>query len=208
MPPPNATHPTPHTSITDPPHPHGDVPPTHRPPCVRAPRHERRRISRRRRCATWRRCPSARCASCGSGCSGCLYRDSMGCLCPSPPLAQCATAGAHRAGRRAAGAAARRLVVARRALGAAPCAQDRAHLGQTATCVLYGRSLGGAALGLILPLRVRRRWTQIPRLHGAPPRVLLSLAPRVGLPSALVRRGLASQTPPRGRGLLARGRPS
>ena len=46
------------------------------------------------------------------------------------------------------------------------------------------------------------------RGHSGPPRAPQSASERLGLPSALVRRGPASQMPPRGRGLSASGRPS
>ena len=53
-------------------------------------------------------------------------------------------------------------------------------------------------------------WSKWPswRGHGWPPRARQAASEGLGLPSALVRRGPASQTPPRGRGLPARGRPS
>ena len=53
-------------------------------------------------------------------------------------------------------------------------------------------------------------WSKRPswRGHSWPPRAHQSASEGFGLPSALVRRGPASQTPPRGRGLPARGRPS
>ena len=46
------------------------------------------------------------------------------------------------------------------------------------------------------------------RRHGWPPRASHAASEGLGLPSALVRRGPASQTPARGRVLSARGRPS
>ena len=46
------------------------------------------------------------------------------------------------------------------------------------------------------------------RGRGCPPEAALAAFEGVGLPSALVKRGPASQMPPRGRGLSARGRPS
>ena len=53
----------------------------------------------------------------------------------------------------------------------------------------------------------RSKWPSW-RGHGWPPRDHQSASEGLGLPSALARRGPASQTPPRGRGLPARGRPS
>jgi len=46
------------------------------------------------------------------------------------------------------------------------------------------------------------------RGHAWPPWAPQAASERSGLPSALVKRGPASQTPPRGRGLSARARPS
>ena len=46
------------------------------------------------------------------------------------------------------------------------------------------------------------------RGHGCPPEASLTTFEGLGMPSALVRRGPASQMPARGRGLSARGRPS
>jgi len=46
------------------------------------------------------------------------------------------------------------------------------------------------------------------RGHGCPPEASLTASEGLGLPSALVKRGPASQMPSRGRGLPARGRPS
>ena len=53
-------------------------------------------------------------------------------------------------------------------------------------------------------------WSKWPSWRGYswPPRAHQSASEGLGLPSALVGRGPASQTPPRGRGLPARGRPS
>ena len=53
-------------------------------------------------------------------------------------------------------------------------------------------------------------WSKRPpwRGHSWPPRAHQSASEGLGLPSALVRRGPASQTPPRGRAFPARGRPS
>ena len=53
-------------------------------------------------------------------------------------------------------------------------------------------------------------WSTWPSWRGrsGPPRAHQAASEGVGLPSALVSRGPAPQTPPRGRGLSARGRPS
>ena len=77
------------------------------------------------------------------------------------------------------------------------------------TLLAIGVGYAGGAYALVRSLGMPG-WSQWPSLrgHSGPPRAPQSASEGLGLPSALVRRGPASQTPPRGRGLPARGRPS